>query len=61
MDLTIQKKLIKIFNILIGKLFGFGDYKTLRNKNEKMGFKWKEDELFCEWSNLQFEIQKKKD
>lgn len=36
----------EIFNILIGKLFGFGDYKTLKNKNEKMGFPWKEDELF---------------
>lgn len=50
----------EIFNILIGKLFGFGDYKTLKNKNEKMGFPWKEDELFWQWSNLQFEIQKKK-
>lgn len=50
----------EILNKLIGKLFGFKDYNSLKKKNEQLNFLWKEDELYSEWFNLCKEIQNKK-
>ena len=50
----------EIYNKIIGKLFGFKDFNSLKNKNEELGFPWKEDELYSEWFNLQKEVQNKK-
>ena len=50
----------QIFNKVIYKIFGFNDYNSLKKKNEEKGFPWKENEVFIEWNNLQYEIQGKK-
>lgn len=50
----------QIFNKVIYKLFGFKDYNSLKKKNEEKEFPWKENELFSEWNDLQYEIQNKK-
>lgn len=50
----------EVFNQVIYKLFGYKDYNSLKLKNEEIGSPWMEESLYCEWINLQEEIQKKK-
>ena len=49
-----------IFNLIINKIFGYKSFESLKEKNEQLGFPWQNDELYCEWINLQNEISKKK-
>lgn len=50
----------QIFRRIFKKLFGFENFEDLQKKNVEKNFPWKEDELYCEWNNLQYEIQIKK-
>ena len=52
--------LVIIIKVWLNKIFGFKDFNSLKLKNEQNGYTWQNDELYCEWINLQEEIQKKK-
>ena len=46
-----------IFKRVFYKLFGFGDYNSLKKRNAEKGYLWHEDELYKEWVNFEEEIQ----
>ena len=52
----------EMFKKVFYELFGFKDYNSLKEKNNKKGDEemWEEDELYHEWKKLQEEIQSKK-
>ena len=49
-----------IFNKVIGKIFGFSNFNSLKEKNLEQGNKLDEDLLYSDWVDLQEAIEKKK-